>query len=396
MVLENASPFFEKVQKIYILLAQGRYCLVLDRKARVIVKLKRKQKGGAPMENMDLFARLPEVLLPWYNRNKRDLPWRANRNPYHIWVSEIMLQQTRVEAVKGYYERFIAALPTVADLASVDDELLHKLWEGLGYYSRVRNLKKAAGVIIDRFEGKFPSSYEDVLSLPGIGEYTAGAICSIAYGMPTPAVDGNVLRVISRLTNDDSPIDKPAFKKAVYNKIAAVYPPSAGDFTQALMELGATICGPNKKPDCENCPCNGFCLGFKYRTAEKLPVKMPKRQRAVEERTVFILSCDGYYALQKRPEKGLLAGLWEFPNTIGKLELPVAIKKVEQMGAVAKEILRTVERKHVFTHIEWRMRGVYIEVKEKNSSYIWMTAKQIEDEAALPTAFRQFWEEIPN
>ena len=346
------------------------------------------------MENQDIFARLPGSLLPWYEENRRDLPWRKDKDPYHIWVSEIMLQQTRVEAVKGYYARFLDVLPNVAALADADDELLHKLWEGLGYYSRVRNLKKAAMQIMERHGGIFPKTHEEVFALAGIGPYTAGAICSIAYDLPTPAVDGNVLRVISRLTDDSTPIDKPAFRKAITESLSAVYPDRAGDFTQALMELGATVCGPNRKPDCENCPCKTFCLGFARGTAEELPVKKAKPQRRIEEKTVLILSCDGFYALHKRPDKGLLAGLWEFPNLSGKLELPAILEKVEEDGIIPKEILRQVEKKHIFTHVEWRMSGIYIEAKERTGQYIWMDAAQINAEAALPTAFRQFWEEI--
>ena len=346
------------------------------------------------MEKPDIFARLPGALLPWYEANRRDLPWRADREPYHIWVSEIMLQQTRVEAVKGYYARFLENLPTIADLAEADDELLHKLWEGLGYYSRVRNLKKAAGEIIERHGGIFPDSHKEISALSGIGPYTAGAICSIAFNLPTPAVDGNVLRVVSRLTDDNTPINRPAFRKQITENLAAVYPDRAGDFTQALMELGATLCGPNRKPDCSNCPCNALCLGYARGTAEKLPVKKAKPQRRSEDRTVFILSCDGFYALHKRPKTGLLAGLWEFPNVPGKLSLTEAIDEVEKAGVKIKDILRQVEKKHIFTHIEWHMSGIYVEVKEQSGDFVWMHKDRIREETAIPTAFRQFWEEI--
>ena len=345
---------------------------------------------------LDIYAGLPGALLEWYEANKRDLPWRKDKEPYHIWLSEIMLQQTRVEAVKGYYSRFLDALPDIRSLASADDELLHKLWEGLGYYSRVRNLKKAAQAVAEKHGGVFPVKYEQVLALPGIGDYTAGAVCSIAYDLPTPAVDGNVLRVISRLTDDATPIDLLAFKKTVRENLQKVYPAQAGAFTQALMELGATVCGPNRKPDCENCPCKAFCLGYQRGTAESLPVKQPKRQRRVEEKTVFILSCDGRYALHKRENKGLLAGLWEFPNVSGKLELDESLTEVEKYSLRAKEILRTVERKHIFTHVEWDMRGIYLETSDINEGFAWMSAEQIRDQAALPTAFRLFWEEIEN
>jgi len=344
------------------------------------------------MENT-VYSQLPAAILPWYEANRRDLPWRQDKQPYHIWLSEIMLQQTRVEAVKGYYARFLQALPTVEALAQADDGLLHKLWEGLGYYSRVRNLKKAARVITEQYGGVFPGEYEAVLALPGLGEYTAGAICSIAFDRKVPAVDGNVLRVAARLTDDNTPIDRPAFKKQVRQALEAVYPDRAGDFTQALMELGATVCGPNRKPDCDNCPCGAFCLGRIRGTAEGLPVKEPKRLRRREEKTVFLLRCDGRYGLCRRPDTGLLAGLWQFPNTEGKLSAEAAITKVEEMGLKPREILRQVERKHIFTHVEWDMCGIYMEVKEPVGMFFWLTADQIREEAALPTAFRQFWED---
>ena len=341
-----------------------------------------------------ILQQLPDALLPWYRENRRNLPWRQDRQPYHVWLSEIMLQQTRVEAVKGYYSRFLRELPTVEALANCDDELLHKLWEGLGYYSRVRNLKKAAQVIMNQFGGAFPQSYDDIRALPGIGDYTAGAICSICFDMPTPAVDGNVLRVITRLTEDRTPIEQPAFKKAVRDRLADVYPAEAGDFTQALMELGATLCGPNWKPKCRQCPCLSFCGGAQHGTAEQFPVKTPKKKRSVEEKTVLILSCDGKYALEKRPEKGLLSGLWQFPNIPGKQDLPEVLHTLEKLGLRPREILRQVERRHIFTHIQWEMRGFYAEVWESGGDYAWMTADQIRQDAALPTAFRLFWDEI--
>lgn len=346
------------------------------------------------MDNLELLSGLPAALLPWYQENKRDLPWRHDRDPYHIWVSEIMLQQTRVEAVKGYYARFLETLPTIAHLATADDDLLHKLWEGLGYYTRVRNLKKAAMVVMDKYHGTFPTDYAEVLALPGIGEYTAGAICSIAFGQKTPAVDGNVLRVISRLLNDPAPVDSPKCKKKIHELLTHIYPENAGDFTQSLMELGATVCGPNRAPDCRNCPCVSFCKAHRAGTASALPVKSPKRTRRVEEITVFILSCDGRYALEKRTERGLLAGLWQFPNIPGKRSVEESVAEVEKNGASVKEIYRQVERKHIFTHVEWHMCGIYLEIKEPVDNFVWLTAEQVEEETALPTAFRQFWEEV--
>ena len=344
------------------------------------------------MDHCDLTA-LPGLLLPWYEEHKRDLPWRKDQNPYHVWLSEIMLQQTRVEAVKDYYTRFLEALPTVDALASCDDDLLHKLWEGLGYYSRVRNLKKAAIVIMDQHQGVFPRTYADILALPGIGEYTAGAVCSIAFGLKTPAVDGNVLRVFSRLQNDPSPIDLPETKKNVRAALEAVYPEESGAFTQALMELGATLCGPNWKPRCEECPCCSLCLGYQKGTAESLPVKSPKKEKRQEKRTVFILSCDGKYALEKRPNKGLLAGLWQFPNVDGHLNTEEALAAVNEMGLSVRAIYREVSRKHIFTHIVWDMKGIYLETAEPAGNFQWFTEDEIVQQAALPTAFRLFREE---
>ena len=345
------------------------------------------------METNFPISRLPSLLLPWYREHRRELPWRCDREPYHVWLSEIMLQQTRVEAVKGYYARFLTVLPTIDALANCEDDVLHKLWEGLGYYSRVRNLKKAAQVVMHQYDGVFPENHADVLRLPGIGEYTAGAICSICYGLPTPAVDGNVLRVFSRLRDDPSPIDLPATKKRVTEALAAIYPEEAGDFTQALMELGATLCGPNRAPDCETCPCRSICLGYARGTAQALPVKAPKKEKRQEDRTVFILCCDGRYALEKRPGKGLLAGLWQFPNTEGQLDTHAALGAVEAMGLSPREIMKEISRKHIFTHIQWNMKGIYLEVADTAGSFQWFTEDEINREAALPTAFRQFWEE---
>jgi len=345
------------------------------------------------LDSIDI-SHLPGLLLPWYEQNKRSLPWRVDRDPYHIWVSEIMLQQTRVEAVKGYYARFLEALPTLADLAACDDDTLHKLWEGLGYYSRVRNLKKAAQQIMDLHGGNFPRTHREVLSLPGIGDYTAGAICSIAFCLPTPAVDGNVLRVMSRLLDDPAPIDLPETKKKIRTLLEGIYPAEAGAFTQSLMELGATLCGPNRRPNCESCPCRSICLGHIRGTAEQLPVKSPKKEKRQEDRTVFILSCDGKYALEKRPPKGLLAGLWQFPNTIGHLTIEEALNYLSTLGLAPQDISREIIRKHIFTHIIWNMKGLYLEVSEPSGPFHWLTPEEITQQAALPTAFRLFWEEI--
>ena len=340
-----------------------------------------------------ILAALPSLLLPWYDRGHRDLPWRRDRQPYHVWLSEIMLQQTRVEAVKGYYARFLEALPTVQDLAACEDDRLHKLWEGLGYYSRVRNLKKAAQAIVRDHGGTFPGEYAQVRSLPGIGDYTAGAICSICFDLPTPAVDGNVLRLVSRLCNDDTPIDQPAFKKQVTQMLLQVYPARAGDFTQALMELGATLCGPNRAPECDACPCRELCLAKKAGRQTLLPVKSPKKPRKAEEKTVFILRCGQDYALLKRPNKGLLAGLWQFPEAPGTLEAPQALDWLEKQGVTPSNILRQADKTHIFTHVEWKMRGFYLELRQTAGPWQWFSEEEVAQTAALPTAFKQFWDE---
>ena len=340
-----------------------------------------------------VLKQLPGAIVPWYQANHRPLPWRADRDPYHIWVSEIMLQQTRVEAVKGYYARFLAALPDIEALASCDDERLHKLWEGLGYYSRVRNLKKAAQVILREHGGVFPSAYDAVRALPGIGDYTAGAVCSIAFSLPTPAVDGNVLRVLSRLRCDGEPIDLPATKKRVARELAEIYPADCpGEFTQALMELGATVCIPNGEPKCGICPCRGFCRG--QDRWQELPVKLPKRAKKQENRTVFVLRCGERWAIEKRPGRGLLAGLWQFPNESGHLEAEDAVRWAEARGLHPKHVEKCIHRSHIFTHIRWDMRGWYLEVGETAGDFTWLTLEEIDTQAALPTAFRQFREEI--
>ena len=342
----------------------------------------------------ELLKKLPQALLPWFDKNKRDLPWRQDKDPYHIWLSEIMLQQTRVEAVKSYYIRFLEKLPTIADLARAEDSLLQKLWEGLGYYSRVRNLKKAAITIMECRGGIFPSTYPEILALPGIGSYTAGAIASICFDLPTPGVDGNVLRVMSRICNDATPIDDPRHKKSIEGQLAAIYPPQAGDFTQALMELGATLCGPNREPQCSKCPCRAFCKAAAAGTAQALPVKSPKKAKKQEDRTVFILSCGEYYALQKRPDSGLLAGLWEFPNIPGALDMPQGLAQVEAWGLQPRQLLRQVQRHHIFTHIRWDMTGLYLEVSRMGGPFVWRTADELRTSIGLPTAFRQFWDEL--
>lgn len=297
-----------------------------------------------------------DLLMNWYPGHHRDLPWRNTRDPYAIWVSEIMLQQTRVAAVIPYYERFMEELPDVSALAAVSDDRLLLLWQGLGYYSRAKNLKKAAGIVCERFSGRMPDRYETLLTLPGIGSYTAGAIASIAYGERVPAVDGNVLRVYARLTNDPSDVADPAVKTRVFDALSAVMPNASGMFNQALMELGATVCVPNGQPLCGDCPLKGVCKARAAGTAGLLPNKAPKKPRTVEDRTVFALYSDGAPLLLKRPDKGLLAGLYELPNVSGTLSTAEAMQWLTARGLHPVGDLSVYSAKHVFTHIEWHMR----------------------------------------
>ena len=261
---------------------------------------------------MNPLEQLPIPLLEWYRDNARSLPWRDDPTPYHVWVSEVMLQQTRVAAVLDYYRRFMAEVPDVAALAALSEERLMKLWQGLGYYSRARNLQAAARQIMEEHGGSFPSDYQAVRALKGVGDYTAGAICSIAFGQPVPAVDGNVLRVVTRVTGDEGDITTPAMKAKVAAHLAPIIPlDDPGAFTQAMMELGATVCLPNGAPLCDTCPARSFCTARLENRVDMLPVKTKKKARRVEERTVWLIFHEGRVALRRRPAKGLLAGLWE-------------------------------------------------------------------------------------
>ncbi len=333
---------------------------------------------------------LPERLLPWFELNRRDLPWRRDREPYHVWLSEIMLQQTRVEAVRGYYERFLQKLPTIGALAAAEENELLKLWEGLGYYSRVRNLQKAAQVILRDYDGEFPRDYEKVRALPGIGAYTAGAILSICFEQPTPAVDGNVLRVVSRFLASDAPIGEERVKREVARKLEGVYPAGrCGDFTQALMELGATVCVPNGAPLCGACPLKDICTANLNGTQERFPVKAAKKPRRVERRTVFFLQCGDKIAVCKRPKTGLLAGLWQLPDVAGELTVPEMLRQAKAWGVRPRNIQKTVQRTHIFTHVEWKLTCCYLDCAEE-TGFTWVTRRELEETIGLPTAYRQF------
>lgn len=340
-----------------------------------------------------LYQRLPEVLLPWYEKNARQLDWRRDTQPYHVWLSEIMLQQTRVEAVKGYYTRFLKAFPTIQDLAQAREDTLFKYWEGLGYYNRARNLQKAAKKIVRDYGGVFPSSYEDIASLPGVGPYTAGAIASICFEQPRAAVDGNVLRVLSRVTEQFIEVDAPQVKKEMAQTLERVYPlGQCGSFTQSLMELGATICLPGGSPKCTCCPARDFCLAYAGGSQQALPVKKPKRARKTEQKTVFLLLCENDIAVCQRESNGLLAGLWQLPNVEGMLTEKEAVQTAESWGIGEITLERVVHRQHVFTHIQWDMTCYCLRCTQKASNFTWAAMEQIKQKYALPTAFRIFLE----
>lgn len=349
------------------------------------------------LEDFELSV-IVEPLLEWYENNKRTLPWREAVSPYRVWISEIMLQQTRVEAVKPYFERFINVLPTIQALAECPEEQLLKLWEGLGYYNRVRNMQKAAQTVMEEYGGKLPADYEELLKLKGIGHYTAGAIASIAYGIPVPAVDGNVLRVIMRLTGDDSDIMKQSVKTKVENALLPVMPQdAAGAFNQALMELGATVCVPNGAPNCEACPWQSFCLACKNGSFDRLPVKSKAKPRKIEARTVLLIRDGENVVLNKRPQKGLLAGLYEFPNVLGKLTREEALRQVRQMGLHPLHIKELENAVHIFSHVEWHMAGYMIQVDSltrNESDLLFAEIEEAEEKYAIPSAFAAYTRQL--
>ena len=336
-----------------------------------------------------------QPLISWYRQNKRILPWRDQKNAYYTWVSEIMLQQTRVEAVKPYFLRFIGELPDVKALAECPEEKLMKLWEGLGYYNRVRNMQSAAQVVVAEYGGVLPASYDELLALKGIGSYTAGAIASIAYDIPVPAVDGNVLRVFSRITEDRQDIMKQSVRSQVEEKLLGIMPKDApGDFNQALMELGAVVCVPNGPARCMECPVAALCKAYHHGTIDELPVKAPKKKRTIENKTVLVIQDGECTAIRKRPQEGLLAGLYELPNVEGHLSMDEALQKVKEMNLEPLHIEVLPEAKHIFSHIEWRMIGYRIHVssleERKEAPFIFTEKKQSEKQYAIPSAFRAY------
>ena len=339
--------------------------------------------------------RMGEPLVEWYNKNKRQLPWRDIQDPYRIWVSEIMLQQTRVEAVKPFYARFLEELPTVAHLANAREDKLLKLWEGLGYYNRVRNMQKAAREIVEIHGGIFPSEYEEIRKLTGIGNYTAGAIASFAFGIPKPAVDGNVLRVVSRVTGNYDDIMKASTKTKVEEQLETVIPAnSACDFNQGLIELGAIVCVPNGAPKCDICPLAGLCVANQKGIQNELPIKSKAKERRIEKKTVFIFKDGEKVAIQKRGAKGLLAGLYELPNVEGCFTQKEAVEYSKKIGLSPIHIKSLGKAKHIFSHVEWHMTGYSIRVDELEQScakeMLFVHPEEIQKEYPIPTAFEKY------
>lgn len=380
------------------------------------------------LKDYDL-KQLVSPLLKWFLSHARILPWREEPTPYRVWVSEIMLQQTRVEAVKSYFERFTKALPDAGALSVCPEDELLKLWEGLGYYNRVRNMQKAAVEVVENYGGQLPADYEKLLKLKGIGHYTAGAVASIAYGIPVPAVDGNVLRVLTRVSADDTDIMKQSFRnemealleelmhgngdrneKNVFpwmedavNLRAQVYHGNlAGAFNQALMELGATVCVPNAAPLCEECPWENLCEAKKQGLIEQIPVKSKAKPRKIEEKTVLILRDDQKVAIRKRPGKGLLAGLYELPNVEGNLGQEEVLSLVKEMGYAPIRIQPLGDAKHIFSHIEWHMTGYAVRVEEPEmqpqvqsekigtDGLLFVDAEDAKEKYAIPSAFAAY------
>ena len=342
------------------------------------------------VDGLDLIAR---PLLAWYDIGRRILPWREEPTPYHVWLSEIMLQQTRVEAVKPYYDRFLQELPDIASLAAVDEEKLLKLWEGLGYYNRARNLKKSAMQIVAEYGGEMPADYDKLIKLSGIGSYTAGAIASIAFGQAVPAVDGNVLRVLSRLRTDDRDILDAKVRKSIEEELNGIIPKDRpGDFNQALMELGATVCVPNGSPKCGECPWKELCQARIQGRISEYPKKAPKKPRSIEKKTILVIQHGHMIALRKRPERGLLAGMYEFPSMEGHQREEQVLAYLRESGVVPLRIRKLESAKHIFTHKEWHMTGYLIRVDDLAGmgEYVFVDPVKMKKEYPIPSAFAAY------
>ncbi|NLO48113.1 MAG: A/G-specific adenine glycosylase [Clostridiales bacterium] len=340
---------------------------------------------------LNITQKLPHALLNWYDKNARPLPWRADRLPYHVWLSEIMLQQTGVETVIGYYRRFLEEVPSIEVLAETDEQRLLKLWEGLGYYSRALNLKKTAGLIVREHGGRFPDTYDQLIKLPGIGPYTAGAIASICFEEKVPAVDGNVVRVISRVAGIYESISPSVLKKTIAESLTLIYPQKRrGDFTQSLMELGATVCLPRGNPKCGICPIEDLCKANKDNMIAHCPPKQERKAKKQQDISVFILICDRLLAVRRRKKEGLLGGMWEFPNIAEKLDSSQAMELAAQWNTKPASIIKSDDKIHLFTHIQWNMTCYSIVCHAKPNAFTWLSLSSLTESFALPTAFRMF------
>lgn len=340
---------------------------------------------------------LAEPLLTWYDANRRLLPWREDPQPYRVWVSEIMLQQTRVEAVKPYFERFLKFLPDVKSLAEAEEETLLKLWEGLGYYNRVRNMQNAARMVMEKHGGKMPETFEELHALPGIGSYTAGAIASIAFGQPVPAVDGNVCRVMARLFMDDGDVLSASVKKRMEERVGKMIPVNrAGDFNQALIEIGALVCVPNGTPHCEKCPFENRCKAHQQKCELQFPYKAQKKERRLEEKTVLLLLDGAGVALHKRPKQGLLAGMYEFPMLEGSKSQEEVLIFCKEAGLEPIHIQPLADAKHIFSHVIWQMKGYVVRVDELRNKegdtkdWLFVEPKEAGKRYPIPSAFAVF------
>ena len=344
-----------------------------------------------------MLRRSPAPLLSWFAVNRREMEWRSNPLPYFVWVSEIMLQQTRVEAVRPYFHRFVTELPDIASLAACPEDRLLKLWEGLGYYSRVRNMQKAAKVLVEEYGGLLPANAEKLRLLPGIGDYTSGAIASIAFGLPEPAVDGNVLRVLSRVTGSRRCIDEPDVKEEFRIMVRGLLEEGEsfhpGDLNQALMEAGALVCLPNGKARCGICPLKDLCRAREQGCTDEIPVRKEKKARRIEEMTVLVIRDATRTLLRRRPEKGLLAGLWEFPNAPGHLSPDEALAMSRKLGLSPVRIRPLPDAKHIFTHVEWHMTGYLVlteEIGECGPDFAAAESPETERDYPIPAAFAAY------
>lgn len=342
---------------------------------------------------LEIITQFQDKLLAWYDHNARILPWRDNPSPYRVWISEIMLQQTRVHTVKPYFENFMKEVPTIEALANISEDRLLKIWEGLGYYSRAKNLKKAALMVLQQFEGSIPSTIEELKSLPGIGPYTSGAIASIAFGIRAPAIDGNVLRVMARITANQGDIANNRIKKQIEDEVNKILPRvRVGDFNQGLMELGATICLPNGLPKCKQCPVHFICQGYQKDVVESIPLKSKKKPRRVEQKTIFVIDYNHHIALRQRPNEGLLSNLWEFPQVDGNLSEEECHEEMKHRNMSIEKIIPLTKAKHIFTHLEWHMVGYYVLLKSlpQNTEFTWATKKEIKKQYSIPSAFKVY------